>query len=108
MSTPPHVKIEVVLALAEQQVLLGVTVPSGTTVGDAIDLSGIADEFPGLAMKSLAIGVWGKVVDRTRPVQEGDRIEIYRPLPVDPRQARRQIAVEGGYMGTQGSDSEKH
>ena len=106
MSSAQKVKIEVVLALAESQVLQSIAVPMGTTVVEAIDLSGIAGEFPNLTVKSLTFGIWGKVVDGARAVQEGDRIEIYRPLPIDPRLARRQIAEQGGFMGKPGSESD--
>lgn len=60
-------------------------------------------EFPQLELKPHALGVWGKLVEPSNIVQEGDRIEIYRPLPVDPREARRQHAVDGGFMGKPGS-----
>jgi len=106
MSDIHKVEIEVVLALAERQVLLNVAVPQGTTVMDAIDQSGIATEFPDLDLGSLKVGVWGKVVQRSRPVREGERIEIYRPLPLDPRRARRKMAVAGGFMGGSRPESE--
>jgi putative ubiquitin-RnfH superfamily antitoxin RatB of RatAB toxin-antitoxin module len=106
MSNMRKVEIEVVLALAERQVLLSVALPQGATVMDAIDQSGIAAEFPDLDLASLTVGVWGRVVQRSRPVREGERIEIYRPLPIDPRRARRHIAVEGGFMGGSGPESE--
>ena len=100
MSSVASIRVEVVIALAERQVLREVLISPGVTVAEAIAKSGVADEFPELVVPSMVVGVWGKVVDRSRPVLEGDRIEIYRPLPVDPRDARRQIAEEGGFMGS--------
>ncbi len=107
MSCADKVTIEVVLAIAERQVLREVAVPAGATVAEAIARSGIADEFPELEVESLTVGIWGKVVDRSKPVQVGDRIEVYRPLPIDPRDARRQIAVAGGFMGKSEPESGK-
>lgn len=105
LSSDRKIRIEVVLALATQQELRNIAVPPGTTVADAIRMSGIAAAFPQVQLDKLSVGVWGKVVDRSRLVLEGDRIEFYRPLPVDPRQARRQIAVEGGHMGNYETES---
>ncbi len=106
MTAAHKVEIEVVLALAEHQVLRSIAVPAGVTVAEAVDLSGIAEEFPMLPVKTLALGIWGKVVDRSRQVQSGYRIEIYRHLPVDPRLARRKIAVQGGFLGRRGPESD--
>jgi len=82
-------QVEVVFALAEKQVLLLVELPAGATVGDAIDRSGLARQFPDCDIRGLQAGVWGKPADSDCPVRDGDRVELYRPLAMDPRDARR-------------------
>lgn len=82
-------RIEVVFALPERQVLLEREVPECTTVADAIALSGIARHFPECDLDALPAGIWGHPVDRNRVVREGDRIELFRALEMDPREARR-------------------
>lgn len=85
--------VEVVLATPAKQILLALRVDAGATVGDAIAASGIASRFPELAVDDMPTGIWGKPVSRQSAVSDGDRIELYRPLEIDPREARRQRAV---------------
>ena len=75
------VEIEVVYAALDQQVLLAVTVASGTSLRGAVQASGIAVRFPELDLADCPLGIFGKVVAdaEARVVQSGDRIEIYRP-----------------------------
>ena len=82
-------QVEVVFALAKRQVLLTVDVPDGATVADAIAASGIARQFPEHDLDALQAGIWGQTVGRDRPVTDGDRVELFRPLEMDPREARR-------------------
>ena len=82
-------QVEVVFAVPERQVLEVVQVPGDATVADAIRRSGIGRQFPDVDVNSLQAGVWGKPVDRDQPLKDGDRVEIYRPLEMDPREARR-------------------
>ena len=82
-------RVEVVFALAEKQVLRTIELPDGATVADAISASTIAQQFPGLEFGELQVGIWGKPVERAKAVRDGDRVELYRPLEMDPREARR-------------------
>lgn len=82
-------RVEVVFALAEKQELAVVEVPDGSTAGEAIERSLVARRFPDIELGELQAGVWGKPVDRDHIVREGDRIELYRSLEMDPRDARR-------------------
>jgi uncharacterized protein len=91
--------IEVVHALPGQQELIALTVAPGTTVGEAIRQSAIGDRFLGEDLEKCQAGIWGKPVQRDHLVQHGDRIELYRPLRMDPREARRKLAAVGGSMG---------
>ena len=84
-----RLKVEVVYALPQRQVLLTVEVEPGTTVHDAIHQSGIAVRFPNLDVDMSALGVFGKRVKPDTLVKDGDRIEIYRPLIADPKALRR-------------------
>lgn len=86
-------RIEVVYALPERQRVISLDYVEGMTAGDAIRLSGIGTEVPELTARSLKIGVYGEVVAATRVLRPGDRVEIYRELSVDPREARRRRAV---------------
>lgn len=65
-------------------------VPPGSTAGDAIVASGMLDEFPELAAGRLAIGIWGRKASLRQTLNQQDRLEIYRPLRVDPKIARRE------------------
>ena len=62
----------------------------GSSVRQAVLLSNVLSEFADLALDSLNIGIWGKRYTLTHKLKENDRIEIYRPLRVDPKVARRE------------------
>lgn len=91
--------IEVVFALPGRQELISLTVDPDTTVEMAISLSAIGDKFPNVDLSSCQAGIWGKLVSRDHPLEDGDRLELYRPLLMDPRDARRSLALSGGSMG---------
>ena len=82
-------RVEVVFALANKQELQVVELPEGSTVGAAIARSGLSRQFPNIDFGTLQAGVWGKPADRSHIVSDGDRVELYRPLEMDPRDARR-------------------
>lgn len=67
-------------------------VPSGSTVADAIALSGIANVFPDLDLGSLGKGIFGIKCSTRQLVEEGDRVELYRKLVFDPKESRRRRA----------------
>ena len=77
--------VEVVNATGTDIDVRAVELPTGATVGDAVDAAGF-DASP------FAIGVFGEVVDRAHVLQDGDRVDLLRPLLVDPMEARRQRA----------------
>ncbi|MFJ7284907.1 RnfH family protein [Pseudomonas sp. NPDC099000] len=90
------VDVEVVYAAVDRQVLLSVTVLAGTTVRAALLASGVGEAFAELDLASCPVGIFGKVIADadSRPVQAGDRIEIYRPLLADPKEVRRLRAAK--------------
>lgn len=76
-----------------QPLCLNVEVPEGSTVQQAIDLSGILTRCPNLNLKKQKIGIFGKLTKLTAPLEAGDRVEIYRPITVDPKKIpQRKIA----------------
>lgn len=86
-------QVEVVYALPEKQVLLPLDVSPGTTVAQAIELSGIEAHFPGMEVDPKRVGVFGAKVGMQDELRPGDRVEIYRPLIADPKEARRKRAA---------------
>ena len=87
------IRVEVAHARPEKQVLLAVEVPRGTTLGQAIELSGIRNEFPDLEVDPARVGNFGVRARLEDILKPGDRVEIYRPLVADPKEARRQRAL---------------
>lgn len=87
--------VELVLATAEKQVLMAVIVDKGASVADVIAASGIRSRFPLLEIATMPAGIWGRPVPKDSIVRDGDRVELYRPLEIDPREARRQRARAG-------------
>ncbi|OXR32474.1 RnfH family protein [Pseudomonas umsongensis] len=90
------IEIEVVYTAVDRQLLLSVSVPAGTTVRAALLKSGMHQAFPELDLSQCPVGIFGKVIadPDSRPVQSGDRIEIYRPLLADPKEVRRLRAAK--------------
>lgn len=81
--------IEVVFANAEKQHVLPMEVKEGTTVKAAILQSGVFTRFPEIMTTEYQVGVFSKVRKLEDELEDGDRIEIYRPLLIDPKVARR-------------------
>jgi putative ubiquitin-RnfH superfamily antitoxin RatB of RatAB toxin-antitoxin module len=99
------VEIEVVYAAPDRQVLLAVAVPVGISLREAVQMSGIAAQFPELNLADCPLGIFGKVITapEVRAVQSGDRIEIYRPLLADPKEVRRLRAAKAARARQQNS-----
>ena len=88
----PEPAVEVVYALPGRQRLVRVPLGDGLTALGAVQAAGLAVEFPELAAGTPVLGIYGRRVDATHPLRDGDRVEIYRPLKFDPREARRKAA----------------
>ncbi|MDH3640071.1 MAG: RnfH family protein [Gammaproteobacteria bacterium] len=106
IADPGDIAVEVVFALAERQELVAVKVSAGTTAGEAVKQSGVAKIFPEQDLSECQLGIWGQPVEHDRQLKDGDRIEIYRCLLIDPREARRQLAAKGRFMGHADNDAE--
>jgi len=87
-----RLRVEVVYALPAEQVLIGLEVEEGTTVAQAIERSGILARFPGIRPTGDNVGIFGAPASPDAPLRDGDRVELYRPLISDPKQARRERA----------------
>jgi putative ubiquitin-RnfH superfamily antitoxin RatB of RatAB toxin-antitoxin module len=96
---PGPLGVEVVYATAGRQRLIALTVAPGATVAEAIAASGILREFPEIDLRVNRVGVFGQLARLGDVVQADDRVEIYRPLQADPKEARRQRARRAGKRG---------
>jgi hypothetical protein len=86
-------RVEVVYALPAGEASAFVQLPRGKTAMDAVRASGILERHPELDRRSLKLGIFGKAVAADAPLADGDRVEIYRPLALDPKEARRRRAL---------------
>ena len=83
------IEIEVAYALPGNQTLECLKVANGTTVAQAVKLSGICNKFPEIQPNDKNLGIFGKLVNSEAILHNHDRIEIYRPITVDPKEKRR-------------------
>ena len=90
------IHVEVAFALPDEQKIIALEVPQGTTVYDAAILSGITDHFEGLELTGTPMGIFGKAVKKPQEekMTQGQRVEIYRPLTIDPKVARANRATK--------------
>ena len=101
-----QIPVEVAYALPEEQVILKLQVEDGTTVRQAVEVSGILARFPEIDLEQNKLGIFGKLVKADTTLRAKDRVEIYRPLIADPKEVRRQRAAEGKRMKKGGGDLE--
>lgn len=87
-------QIEVIYATQEMQQPIVVSMTDGATVQQAIEASRVTQIYPEILERPLVVGIYGEIVrdPSTYKLQDGDRVEIYRPLQVDPKEARRRRA----------------
>lgn len=83
------IDVEVAYAEPHDQAVVSLKVPAGTSATEAVRRSGLLDRFPGIDLRKNSLGVFGVPVSPCAPLAPGDRVEIYRPLQVDPKEARR-------------------
>ncbi|GAP67061.1 hypothetical protein MBSD_n2377 [Mizugakiibacter sediminis] len=86
---PETIAVEVVYAEPGQAFRRRLTLPAGTTAMQAIEASGLRAAHPGLAIDPQRIGIFARHAAADTPLRDGDRVEVYRPLRVDPKEARR-------------------
>lgn len=95
---PDAPTIEIVHARPDRQRVVELPLAEGMTAMQAVRASGLLEEFA-LDPADLALGVYGRRVDGTQRLRAGDRVEIYRPLAADPREARRRSVGSAGTGG---------
>jgi len=83
------IEVQVCYAMADRQILRDLKLSQGVTLGEAIKLSGICLEMPDIDPEHMRTGIYGKTKPLDTILRDGDRIEIYRPLRADPKEARR-------------------
>ncbi len=89
------IEVEVAYARPDCQVVIPVQVAHNALVSDAIEASGVLRQFPEIDLDGAnKVGVFGKLTRMNAPLKAGDRIEIYRQLIADPKEARRAKAGE--------------
>ena len=92
MADLTNITIEVAYARPDVQVILPLEVVVGTTLVEAIHLSGILEQFSEIDVANSKWGIFGKIATDDTVLREHDRIEIYRPLIADPKESRRKRA----------------
>jgi len=92
MASGPEIEVEVVYATPTRQSVRTVRLPAGSVVEEAIRSSGLLAEFPEIDLAVNRVGVYGEPVDLDAVLEGGERVEIYRPLIADPKEARKKRA----------------
>jgi len=87
--------VEVAYAEPASQFLARLDVAAGSTLEQVLETSGLYERYPDPLLRKAATGIWGRETPRHVVVNDGDRIEVYRPLQQDPRVARRERAGSG-------------
>ncbi|MBD9482474.1 RnfH family protein [Pseudomonas sp. PDM14] len=91
----PGITVEVAYALVDRQALVSLEFPQGVTAREAVLQSGLGESFPQLDLATAPLGIFGKALAKPeeRILEEGERVEIYRPLVADPKEVRKQRAA---------------
>jgi putative ubiquitin-RnfH superfamily antitoxin RatB of RatAB toxin-antitoxin module len=84
-----RILIEVAHARADGIYLRTLRLPPGSTVADALGACDLVRRYPDIDLDTAPVGIHGRKVKRDQVLREGDRVEVYRPLRIDPMQARR-------------------
>ena len=91
MAEPRSMRVTVLYSPTAREVHeWAVVLPEGSTLAQAITRSGLPTTFPTLDLKTAVTGVWGRKARFEQRLRDGDRVEIYLPLKVDPKVARRE------------------
>jgi putative ubiquitin-RnfH superfamily antitoxin RatB of RatAB toxin-antitoxin module len=100
------IHIEVVYALADRQDVIPLTLAAGTTLKQAVEVSGLMEKYPDIDPAKGKFGVYSKLAKPDTVLRDRDRVEIYRPLIADPKEVRKQRAAEGKVMKKGGGAAE--
>jgi putative ubiquitin-RnfH superfamily antitoxin RatB of RatAB toxin-antitoxin module len=100
------IHVEVVYARPERQEVASISMPAGSTVGQAIEASGLRAKYPEIDPAKNKLGIYAKLAKVDTALRDRDRVEIYRPLIADPKEVRKQRAAEGKVMKKGGGEAE--
>jgi len=89
-----QIHVEVCYALPQQQEIIGLRLDADAQLKDALEQSGLLEKYPEIDVVKGKFGVFGKLSKLDSPLHDGDRVEIYRPLIADPKEARRKRSAE--------------
>lgn len=103
---PATIRVEIAYARPDEQAIVPIEVPEGTTLEQVILRSRIQERFPEIQLQTAKVGVFGKLSKLSAAVRAGDRVEIYRPLLADPKEVRKKRAAEGKRMRKGGGELE--
>ena len=92
MAENDKILVEVAYAKEDEQVIIPLNVDPGTTLEQAIQLSGILEHYPEIDLAQNKTGIFGKIAKADTELREKDRVEIYRKLIADPKESRRKRA----------------
>lgn len=92
MSEPAPISVELIYAQPDEQQLLRLQLPPGSSVGAAIAASGLLQRYPQIDLRTQRVGIFSRLVTLDTHLHDGDRVEVYRALAVDPKDARRSRA----------------
>jgi putative ubiquitin-RnfH superfamily antitoxin RatB of RatAB toxin-antitoxin module len=95
MPDAARIAVSVVHAEPERVFTADLSLPKGATVADAIERSGIRTARPDIEIRADRLGIFSRKVAPDTRLRDGDRVEIYRPLLIDPKEARRKRAQAG-------------
>jgi len=95
MPVSDRIAVEVVFGRPDAQTIVALSLQQGATVATAIASSGLAENYPDESFADLPTGIWGRIVDTECILKDGDRVEVYRPLQLEPRESRRRLAQLG-------------
>jgi putative ubiquitin-RnfH superfamily antitoxin RatB of RatAB toxin-antitoxin module len=87
-------KVTIVYAKPSRQTVIGVDLPDGATVQQALEKSGVLRQFPEIDLTQQKVGIYGKATTLETVVEDGTRIEIYRPITADPKTVKRRAQPE--------------
>lgn len=94
MAENSKILVEVAYAKRDEQVIIPLEVEAGTTLEQAIKLSGVLEQYPEIDLTQNKTGIFGKIAKADTELREKDRVEIYRPLIADPKESRRKRAAK--------------
>ncbi|SQD80206.1 RnfH family protein [Moritella yayanosii] len=93
------INVEVIYALPKEQITFTVSVEQGATAQQAIEASGILAKYPEIELNKNKLGIYSRLIKLDTVLQDGERVEIYRPLIADPKEMRKRRALKAKEEG---------